>query len=111
MPARVLAEARGWRRAVERRRDWGAPPLGWLVVGHLVCVLSLEEALEPWPRMLHFSVSSVLTPGALTLAEAEFAVSLFFSPGERPLLWGEGGAPLQAFHFYLDADFLDPEAC
>jgi hypothetical protein len=63
------------------------------------------------PSALHLSVSNLLAPHTLTLAETEFVLSLFFSPGERPLLGGHGGVWLPMLHVYLDSEFLDPEAC
>jgi hypothetical protein len=50
VPARVVAEARGWRKALERQ--WGqlAPPVGALQVGHLLCVLSEDPMGGPRTR-------------------------------------------------------------
>lgn len=78
------AEARGWRKAI---------------------------AHQPSPWAPHLSVSNLIRPGEFSPAEIEFALSLFFSAGEHPLLSGHGGVSVPVLHFYLDSEFLDPEAC
>ncbi len=74
VPARVLAEARGWRKAVAHH--WGTlePPAGTLRVGHLLCVLSQDTSSGPSPWALHLSVSNLVTPGEFSRAEIEFVL-------------------------------------
>jgi hypothetical protein len=111
IPARLLAEARGWRKAVAQHGGALETPAGTLRVGPFLCVLSQDTSPGPSPWAVHLSVSSLLTPGEFSQAEIEFVLSLFFSPGERPLLSGHGGLSVPVLHFYLDSEFLDPEAC
>ncbi|HXH07193.1 MAG TPA: hypothetical protein VNI83_11440, partial [Vicinamibacterales bacterium] len=87
------------------------PPAGTLRVGHLLCVLSRDTSSGPSPWALHLSVSNLVRPGEFSRAEIEFVLSLFFSPGERRRLSAHAGAAVPVLHFYLDSEFLDPEAC
>lgn len=103
VPARVLAAARGLRHAVAAHP--GSPPAGLLAAGQFTFALSLDATPQgPMQYALHLSVMNTLAPGMLSLVEQEFVLSLFFTPGERPLLCAEHGHVQPVTHFYLAAD-------
>lgn len=84
-PMAALAAARGLRQAVAERL--GAQPPGVLLLGSYRCLLSFDETPEsPYPYALHLSVGNAELPGHLPSYEIHWLVSLFFTPGEAPLL-------------------------
>src|SRR5262245_5241990 len=69
---------------------------------------SVQAAL---PYALHLSYRSILTQDALARTEHEFIVSLFFTPAERPLLYGHGGQMTPMVHVYLGDPSADLGDC
>ncbi len=99
--ARVLAAARGCRKAVAAHP--GLDPTGLLKVGAFRCTLSLDETPEALhPYTLHLSVSGSLGLGTLSPLELGILVSLFYTAEERPRIWSkEGGISRPVTHFFV----------
>ena len=101
-PMAALAVARGLRQTVAERL--GAQPPGRVRLGSYRCVLSFDETSQaPYPYALHLSVGNNVLPGVLPRSELHWLVSLFFTPGEVPLLLTQPGQTVPVVHFYLPA--------
>jgi hypothetical protein len=101
-PMAALAAARGLRQAVALRP--GAQPPGVVRLGSYRCVLSFDETPQaPYPYALHLSVGNDVLPGVLPSYELHWLVSLFFTPGEVPLLLTQPGQTVPVVHYYLPA--------
>ncbi len=105
--ARVLAAARGCRKAVAAHP--GLDPTGLLKVGAFRCTLSLDETPEALhPDALHLCVSGGLGLGTLSPLEQGFLVSLFYTEEERPLIWSkEGETSRPVTHFFVGCPSRD----
>lgn len=105
--ARVLAAARGCRKAVAAHP--GLDPTGLLKVGSFRCTLSLDEtpgALHPYA--LHLSVSGISRLGTLSPLEQGFLISLFYTEEERSLLWTKEGETFRPVtHFFVSCPSWD----
>jgi hypothetical protein len=98
----VLAAARGLRQAVAERP--GAQPPGRVRLGSYRCVLSFDETPRaPYPYALHLSVGNDVLPGVLPPYELHWLISLYFTPGEVPLLLTRPGQTVPVVHFHLPA--------
>lgn len=105
-PMAALAAARGLRQAVAARP--GAQPPGIVLLGQYKCVLSFDETPQtPYPYALHLRVGNAVAPGCLPTCEIHWLVSLFFTPGEVPLLLAQPGQTVPVIHYYLPA--YEPE--
>jgi hypothetical protein len=105
-PMAALAAARGLRQAVAARP--GAHPPAVALIGPYKGVLSFDETPQaPHPYALHLSVGNAAAPGHLPIGELHWLVSLFFTPGEAPLLLAEPGQRVPVIHYYLPA--YEPE--
>ncbi len=101
-PMAVLAAARGLRQAVAQRA--GVQPPGVVRLGSYRCVLSFDETPRaPSPYALHLSVGNEVLPGLLPAYDLHWLVSLFFTPGEMPLLLTQPGQTVPVVHYYLPA--------
>jgi hypothetical protein len=101
-PMAALAAARGLRQTVAERP--GAQPPGRIRLGSYRCVLSFDETPRaPYPYALHLSVGNDVLPGVLPRYELHWLVSLFFTPGEVPLLLARPGQTVPIVHFHLPA--------
>jgi hypothetical protein len=109
-PMAALAAARGLRQAVALRP--GAQPPGVIRFGSYRCVLSFDETPQaPYRYALHLSVGNDVLPGVLPSSELHWLVSLFFTPGEVPLLRTQPGQTMPVVHFYLPAYTPDLNDC
>jgi len=106
----ALAAARGLRQAVAQRP--GVQPPGVILLGSYRCVLSFDETPQaPYPYALHVSVGNDLLAGVLPTYELHWLVSLFFTPGEVPLLLTQPGQTVPVVHYYLPAYTPDLNPC
>jgi hypothetical protein len=109
-PMAALAAARGLRRAVAERPR--AQPPGVIFLGSYKCILSFAETPQaPYPYALHLSVGNGVIPGLLPGFELHWLVSLFFTPGEVPLLLTQPGKTVPVVHYYLPAYGPELNAC
>lgn len=109
-PMLALAAARGLRHAVAARP--GAPPPGIALLGQYKCVLSFDETPQAsYPYALHLSIGNAVAPGRLPTCELHWLVSLFFTPGEVPLLLPQPGQTVPVIHYYLPAYEPDLNPC
>jgi len=109
-PLIMLAAARGLRQAVADRP--GAQPPGIVLLGQYKCVLSFDETPQAsYPYALHLSVGNTVVPGHLPSYALHWLVSLFFTPGEVPLLLAQPGQTVPVVHYYLPAYEPDLNPC
>jgi hypothetical protein len=102
VPMAVLAVCRGIRQTVAARPG-AQPPLA-LRLGHYRCAVSFDETpARPYPYALHVSVGNDAVSGHLPRLEQLWLLSLFFTPGELPLLETEPEQTVPVIHFYLPA--------
>ena len=109
-PMAMLAVARGARQAVADRP--GAQPPSVVLLGQYRCVLSFDETPQaPYPYALHLSVGNTVVPGHLPPYALHWLASLFFTPGEVPLLLAQPGQTVPVIHYYLPAYEPDLNPC
>ena len=107
VPMAVLAVCRALRQVVAARPG-AQPPVG-LQLGDYRCEVSFDETPQrPYPYALHVSLGNGAMPGQLPRLDRLWLLSLFFTPGELPLLEIDPGR----VHHYLPAysPNLDPDA-
>jgi hypothetical protein len=109
VPMEVLAHARAYRRLACRQPG---RLRGWLAVGSLLAVLSLEGR-DPGGRAgtLHLSVSHMFDPGGLTPLQLHFMMALFLTPAERPFVRFEPGRWRPLVHCHVPAELSSLEDC
>jgi len=105
----VLAASRALRQVVAGRP--GLQPPGVILLGSYRCVLSFDETPQaPYPCALHLSVGNGVIPGHLPTYELNGLASLFFTPGEVPLVLTQPGQTVPVVHYYLPAHTPDLNA-
>lgn len=102
VPMAVLAVCRGIRRVVAARP--GTQPAVELRLGHYRCAVRFDETpARQYPYAFHVSVGNDAVSGHLPRLEQLWLLSLFFTPGELPLLETEPAPTMPVIHFYLPA--------